>query len=338
MAPRLIITLGDPAGIGPEVILKSFQRSRIRRLSHIVVGSFDVLDYTRKKLQIKFPLQKIQDISEHPAMDAMLIYDINNVDMARYTVAQERAEYGKASYEYLEFATRIALSYFGTALVTAPIHKGAIHQAGINFPGHTEILESFCKTISPLSKNFVATTMFVVHNLRVFFYTRHLSLPQAISALDTDKLVQFLHKMDSQLKGLGFEKPHLAVSALNPHASDHGLFGDEEARILEPAVKIARQQNIFVDGPIPADSVFYQAAQGKYTAVLSLYHDQGHIACKSYDFEKTISVTLGLPFLRTSVDHGTAFDIAGKNLASCVSMEEAILKADELLNQQLQLG
>lgn len=337
MVPRLIITMGDPAGIGPEIILKSFQNHRIRAFSPLIVGSLAVLEYTCQKLQLHLPLQRVQQVATYVPSDAILVYDVDNVDMNHYTPGMEKAEYGKAAYQYLEIATVITTSNFGSALVTAPINKGAIHAADVSFPGHTEILEFLCKKLISSPTHLDATTMFLTHNLRIFFFTRHLPLSQAIAALDTNKIVLFLHKIHHQLQGLGFDYPHLALAALNPHASDHGLFGDEEERILAPAVQIARQQNLFVDGPIPADSVFYQALQGKYTAVVSLYHDQGHIACKTYDFERTVSVTLGLPFLRTSVDHGTAFDIAGKNLASSTSMEEAILQADALLNQQLRL-
>jgi 4-hydroxythreonine-4-phosphate dehydrogenase len=166
--------------------------------------------------------------------------------------------------------------------------------------------------------------MFQVHDLRVFFLTRHLSLADACKAVTRERLYNYIKRCTGALKLLGVDDPSLAVAGLNPHCGEHGLFGDEEVREMEPAIAQAQAEGYRVDGPRPADSVFHFALKGAWDAVLSLYHDQGHIATKMVDFERTISLTLGMPFLRTSVDHGTAFDIAGKGQASSVSMVEAI--------------
>lgn len=202
-------------------------------------------------------------------------------------------------------------------ICTGPIHKGAMRLAHIDEIGHTEMLGKAFGVPNPI-------TLFITRDLRIFFYSRHLSLRQAIDALDCDKIVAFAQSIHAHMKQLGFSSPKLALAALNPHASDGGQFGDEETRILLPAVQILRNIGIDISEPIGADSVFTLCARKKFNAVLSLYHDQGHIAAKTYDFERTISATLGLPVLRTSVDHGTALDIAWKGKAQAISMQTAL--------------
>ena len=203
------------------------------------------------------------------------------------------------------------------ALSTTPINKEALKAAKVPYIGHTEILADLTKSAEPL-------TMFQTHELRVFFLTRHLSLLDACKAVTRDRVLRHIRRCSEALGCLGISEPRLAVAGLNPHGGEHGLFGHEEDAEIAPAVEAARREGYRVDGPKPADSVFYFALKGAWDAVLSLYHDQGHIATKMVDFERTISLTLGLPFLRTSVDHGTAFDIAGTGKASATSMIEAI--------------
>ena len=188
--------------------------------------------------------------------------------------------------------------------------------------GHTEIVGALTGTENPL-------TMFQVRNLRVFFLTRHVSLRKACDLVTKDSLLTFIRDCVKALEVLGVKNPKIAVAGLNPHSGEHGLFGTEEVDHVIPAVETAKARGIDIEGPIGADSVFYQALNGRYDAVLSLYHDQGHIATKMVDFERTISITNGMPILRTSVDHGTALDIAGKGIASPVSMIEAIRLAVE---------
>ena len=192
--------------------------------------------------------------------------------------------------------------------------------AGVLEIGHTEILGGMTGVADPL-------TLFQTRELRIFFLSRHVSLRQACEVVTRERVERYGRACAEAMKRLGFASCRLAVAGLNPHAGEHGLFGDEEGQAIVPAVDTLRAEGISAVGPLPADSVFHQAAAGKYDAVLSLYHDQGHIAAKMYDFDRTISLTLGLPFLRTSVDHGTAFDIAGRGVASAISMEEAILAA-----------
>jgi 4-hydroxythreonine-4-phosphate dehydrogenase len=203
------------------------------------------------------------------------------------------------------------------AIATAPIHKESLRAAGIPYIGHTEIFAGLTQTEDPL-------TMFETRGMRVFFLTRHVSLRQACDMVTEERLLTYITRCCQALKDLGAAGGILAVAGLNPHGGEHGLFGNEETDIIAPAVRKAQSAGWPAEGPFGADSVFHWALQGRFAGVLSLYHDQGHIAAKTLDFERTVAVTLGLPFLRTSVDHGTAMDIAGQGIASDISMAEAI--------------
>lgn len=202
------------------------------------------------------------------------------------------------------------------AVSTAPIHKGAIKLVGVKQPGHTEIYQD--ETKSPY-----ALTMFSCHKLRVFFVSRHMSLVDACRYATKARILESIENIHKELRKVGIEDPLIAVAALNPHGGDNGLFGTEEIDELTPAIEAAQKKGIRAVGPAPADSVFHIGKSGKYDAILSLYHDQGHIACKTLDFEKSVTLTFGLPFIRSSVDHGTAFDIAGKAIAGCISLIES---------------
>lgn len=217
------------------------------------------------------------------------------------------------------------------AVSTAPIHKGAIKLVGVKEPGHTEIYQH--ATNSPY-----ALTMFSCHKLRVFFVSRHMSLVDACHYATKDVILEDVINIDKELRKVGIENPLIAVAGLNPHNGDHGLFGTEEITDIGPAVEAAKERGINCVGPCPADSVFHIGKSGKYDAILSLYHDQGHIACKTLDFEKSVTLTFGLPFIRSSVDHGTAFDIAGKGIAGCVSMIESTKVVAEYAAKQHERG
>lgn len=207
------------------------------------------------------------------------------------------------------------------AVATPPINKESLRAGNINFIGHTEIFGALTKTPDPL-------TLFQVHKLRVFFLTRHVSLLEMLGMIKKDRIKDYVKRCTDALRKLGVTEGTMAVAGLNPHSGELGLFGWEEVNVIAPACKELQDEGFNVVGPVPADSVFHQA-QGRYNSVLSLYHDQGHIATKTLDFERTISITAGMPILRTSVDHGTAFDIAGKNIVSEVSMVEAVKLAAE---------
>ena len=223
---------------------------------------------------------------------------------------------GRMSVDWIMKSIELGMAKKIDAVSTAPIHKRAIKLVGVKQPGHTEIYQD--ETHSPY-----ALTMFSCHKLRVFFVSRHMSVIDACKYATKERVLEDVINIDKELRKVGIENPLIAVAALNPHGGDNGLFGTEEITDLIPAVEAAKEKGINCTGPVPADSVFNIGKSGKYDAILSLYHDQGHIACKTLDFEKSVTLTFGLPFIRSSVDHGTAFDIAGKGIAGCVSMIES---------------
>jgi 4-hydroxythreonine-4-phosphate dehydrogenase len=233
---------------------------------------------------------------------------------------QIEAAAGQVAFEAVEQSISAALAGQIDVLVTAPIQKEAFRLAQVPYLDHTAALAGLCRSDQ-------AQTLFVTGNLRILFLTRHLPFREIAAHINRQDILSFVETAVKELSRIGLKEPSLALAALNPHGGDHGLMGDEEEQILRPAVDDLQSKGIRISGPVPADSVFHQAATGKYDAVISLYHDQGHIAAKTLDFYGTISLTLGLPFLRTSVDHGTAFDIAGKNMANEKSMVGAIRAA-----------
>ena len=230
---------------------------------------------------------------------------------------------GRSAITAVEAATRLALDRQVDAVVTAPINKEAIWAAGSEHLGHTEML-------GELTGARESTTMFIVRGLKIFFSTRHTSLRQAIEQIDRDRVSAAIGSALTALRVFGHPRPRLAVAALNPHGGEGGHFGREEIDHIAPAVEAAKAGGAEVAGPVPADSVFHQALEGRYDGVLAQFHDQGHIAAKTVDFDGTVSVTVGLPILRTSVDHGTAFDIAGTGRASHRTMVAAALAAADL--------
>ncbi|ARP44270.1 MULTISPECIES: 4-hydroxythreonine-4-phosphate dehydrogenase PdxA [Geobacillus] len=320
--PIIAIPMGDPAGIGPEIVVKALSNQKIYDVCQpLVIGHSEVLKRAMDITHISLNINEIKDPSEgkykHGTID---IVSLNNVDIDTLEIGKVQAQCGKAAYEYIETAVGLALDRKVSALATTPINKESLKAANVPFIGHTEILAALTNTNDPL-------TMFEVRNMRIFFLTRHLSLKDAIAAMTKERVCDYLIRCDQALQRLGVENRKIAVAALNPHGGENGLFGREEIDEILPGIQMAQEKGINAVGPVPADSVFHHALNGRYAAVLSLYHDQGHIAAKMADFERTISITNGLPFLRTSVDHGTAFDIAGKGMASSVSMEEAIILA-----------
>lgn len=318
--PIIGIPLGDPAGIGPEIVVKSLNKKEIYELCKpLVVGDKSTIEQAMKfcgiTLAINVVKEPIYARYEHGTID---LIDLSNVDINSLQIGKVQAMGGKAAFEYIKTVIELALEKKVDAIATTPINKESLRAAQVPYIGHTEILEDLTKTYNPL-------TMFQVYNLRVFFLTRHVSLKKACDLVTKESVYEFIIRCKEALRVLGIHNPKIAVAGLNPHSGEHGLFGFEEVNEIEPAIKKAKEENsIDVVGPIPADSVFHFGLKGKYDAVLSLYHDQGHIATKMVDFDRTISITNNMPFLRTSVDHGTAFDIAGTGKAGEVSMVEAI--------------
>ena len=323
--PLVAVTMGDPAGIGPEIILKALASSDLYGLSRpLVVGDLRTMADTARALALPVTVASVPASREgryaHGVVDVL---DLGNVDSSSLRMGVVQADAGRAAGQAVERAIHLAQAGEVDAIATAPLNKEALWAAGYPYPGHTEML-------AELTGSSESLTMFVIGSLRIFFLTRHVSLREAITQVTRARIRDTLGVMARVLEELGLRSPRLAVAALNPHAGEGGKMGDEEIREIIPGVQDARAAGLDVVGPIPADAVFHLAAEGRFDAVLSLYHDQGHIAAKMSDFYKTVSVTTGLPFVRTSADHGTAFAIAGKGVASAVSMIEAIRVAAEL--------
>jgi 4-hydroxythreonine-4-phosphate dehydrogenase len=319
--------MGDPAGVGPEIILKALMHDKIYDACRpVVVGCKEILEYFIKKYNLQLKIHIIENVNDGFFEPGTIdLINMANIDIVNMKVGEIQASCGSAAYEYIVKSTQLAIEKKINAIATAPINKESLKAANIPFIGHTEILASLTNSYNPL-------TMFQVYNLRVFFLTRHLSLKKACAFVTQQNVYEFIIRCGQALNCLGMQNPRIAVAGLNPHSGEHGLFGNEEIKEIEPAIMQSRREGMNVIGPVPADSVFLMGLRGKYDAILSLYHDQGHIATKMVDFERTISITNNLPFLRTSVDHGTAFDIAGKGIASEVSMTEAIILAAQYAN------
>lgn len=313
------IPLGDPAGVGPEIVVKAMANEEIYQVCRpVVIGDQGTVQQAMKFCGLNLGINAIDQPAQGTYQFGTIdLIDLANVDLNKLQLGKVQAMAGQAAFDYIKKTVELAMNGSIDAMATTPINKEALKAAGINYIGHTEILGDLSGSHDPL-------TMFQVFDLRVFFLTRHVSLRQACDLVTKERVLDYLIRCTEALARLGINNPKFAVAGLNPHSGEHGLFGDEEEKHIVPAINEARARGLNVVGPVPADAVFYFGLKGAYDAVLSLYHDQGHIATKMVDFERTVSVTNGLPFLRTSVDHGTAFDIAGTGKASSVSMEEAI--------------
>lgn len=319
MKPILGITMGDAAGIGPEIIVKALADKAIYEICRpLVIGDKKILDralnVTGSSLYCRAVPGPPQEGQEFGVID---VIDLNNLpaDIA-FGKVDKRA--GKAAYEFIEKAIRLSLNNEIHAIVTAPINKEAVNLAGYHFPGHTEILARLSDT-----KNYAM--MLVGETLKVIHVTTHVSLRKACDLITKERIVQVVELADRSLKLMGIAHPRIAVAGLNPHCGESGLFGDEDEKEIVPAVKECRSKGLTVSGPVPPDTVFYRAAIKKdFDIVVVMYHDQGHIPIKVLGFDTGVNVTVGLPFIRTSVDHGTAFDIAGKGIADSKSLKASL--------------
>jgi 4-phospho-D-threonate 3-dehydrogenase / 4-phospho-D-erythronate 3-dehydrogenase len=328
-APVLALTVGDPVGIGPEITASTLAELAGDPAHHgIAVGDRIAIEKAVEVLGLDVEVRTVDGWDTPPAGEGVIdVFDIGVLggEMLPWGTVDGKA--GRAAVTAIEVATRAAMEQQVAGIVTGPINKEAIWAAGSAHLGHTEMLGE----LTGVTKQ---DTMFVVrndahggHHLRIFFATRHASLRQALDMITVETQVDSIVRAHRALQVFGVEQPRLATAAINPHGGENGAFGDEEIEILRPAVEAVNERGLQVAGPIPADSVFHHGLIGRYDGVLSQYHDQGHIAAKTYDFDGTISVTVGLPILRTSVDHGTAFDIAGRGKADHGTMRSAYLAA-----------
>ncbi|MBN1780671.1 4-hydroxythreonine-4-phosphate dehydrogenase PdxA [bacterium] len=322
-SPLIGITVGDPAGIGPEIVVNALIKHALNRSHRLVVFADrsviqQALDQTGQHAEIV----EIGHPDEYtPDRDAIHLVNGQVLD-GPVQMGLIQAACGRSVYQHVALAIEWAMQERIDAIATAPLQKESLKAGGCPHLDHTAI----CKA---LTRSDDATTLFMVDRLRVFFLTRHIPLRDIADAIDEKLLTEAIPRCLGYLEMLGLEKPNLAVAALNPHGGEDGLFGTEERDLIAPVILKMQGKGYRVEGPVPGDSVFHLAHEGIFSGVLSLYHDQGHIATKTLDFYRTVSLTLGLPFLRTSVDHGTAFNIAGKNKANETSMIEAIRCADQ---------
>lgn len=331
--PIVAVTTGDPAGIGPETSVETLMQEKVyKQTKPFLVGAKPTIEKALKLKGCEFPINLIQKPSdgkyEFGVIDLIEPNDYDPVEVSNIEYGKIQKVAGKLAYDIIMKAIELGNNGQIDICATAPIHKEAIKLNNVKEAGHTEIFGN--NTDSKF-----ALTMFHTQNLRVFFLTRHVSLRDACDQVTKESTLSALQNIDSVFKGIGVDNPKIALAALNPHASDGGLFGEEEEKELIPAVNEATAQGLNVVGPVPADSVFFQAKNGMYDAILSLYHDQGHIACKTLDFEGTITLTWGLPFLRSGVDHGTAFDIAGQNKANYISMYNQLIVSSDYWRMQI---
>ena len=323
--PVVGITMGDPAGVGPEVIVKALARADAYALCRpLVIGDAGQL---RRAASILQSAVRIQSIAK--AQDARFIPGtVECIDAgpvpATLPYGKVSAAAGEAAYRYIERAVKLALDRDIDAICTAPINKEAMNAAGHRFPGHTELLARLTGTTE------VSLTL-LAPKLRVIHVTAHIGLIDAIAKIDAALVERTIVRGHELLSRAGLPQPRIGVCGINPHAGENGLFGrGEEEEKIAPAIEAARKRGWTIDGPLPADSLFYLAARGDYDLVVAMYHDQGHGPVKAMGLEHGVNVTAGLPIVRTSVDHGTAFDIAGTGKADERSMIEALKQAAAL--------
>ena len=322
--------MGDPAGIGPEVVIRALTGGDLPpEAGIIVVGSRSVLEERASQFDLPFSLPSVAGPAEaKQAGSVPALCEPEGLDLTTLQLGVASARGGRASLAYIEQAVDWALSGQVAALVTGPINKEALSLAGCAYPGHTELLAS--RTGSRR-----ATMMLVGGGLRVALATTHVALRRVAGLLSAERLVTTIQVTDEALREwFGVANPRIAVCALNPHAGDGGRLGTEDATVVAPAVAEARTKGVACEGPLPADALFYHAKQGRYDAVVALYHDQGLIPVKLLAFDEAVNVTLGLPIIRTSVDHGTGYDIVTRGVASCRSLVEAVKLAAAFIKKR----
>ena len=313
--PTIALTMGDPAGIGPEIVLKALADPDIVPLARwIVVGDGRVLEMAERFTGLK------RAKSELRSTDTL-------GDLSGFAFGRIDARCGAAAVEYVRVATELCLGGEADAMVTASLNKEAVVMSGLPFSGHTEYIAALCGATE--SRMLLAS-----ERLCTVHVSTHVAL-RAACDLNTGRIVRTIELGYDAMRLLGFERPRIAVCGLNPHAGEHGMFGQEDETLIAPAVEAARAKGIACSGPHAGDTIFLQASRGAYDLVVAMYHDQGHIPMKLIDFEGTVNVSLGIPIIRTSVDHGTAFDIAGKNQGDARSMKQAMRMAVKMAATRL---
>lgn len=328
LKPIIAITMGDPAGIGPEIIIKALQHPDVYgKCRPVVVGDAAVMELAARQMGMDsdITINAINSVGEAQfSLGCVDVLDQKLIDISTFEQGKVQAQCGNAAFQYVVTAIRLAMDKTVDATVTAPLNKEALNLAGHHFDGHTEIYAHFTGT-----KKYAM--LLADEFLRVIHVSTHVPLRKACDLVKKERIIDCTELITDACRQFGIKKPHIGIAGLNPHASDGGLFGDEERLEIEPAVRELRERGFNVDGPVPPDTLFAKAKCGKYDGCVAMYHDQGHIPFKVVGFNwdkqtgtmsaaKGVNITLGLPIIRVSVDHGTAFDVAGKNVASPEAM------------------
>lgn len=309
---KIAITIGDPAGIGPEIVLKAAMSHKIAMLCEpIIIGDMVVLEEVVEKLTMSVELNNLK------------IIDIGEIKDKSFLRGEPTVEGGRAAMSYIKIATKLALNKEVDAIVTAPISKESLKMAGFKWHGHTEMLAELTNT-----KDYAM--MFYSDRLKIILATIHVALRDVPVLITKDRVLKTISLAKKACDMMNIENPKIAVAGLNPHAGEAGIFGDEEIREIIPAINEAKKTGITVSGPYPADTLFYKAYNGEFDIIVCMYHDQGLIPLKMIAFDKAVNLTVGLPIIRTSPDHGTAYDIAWRGIANPSSMIEAINLAVKL--------
>jgi len=339
--PRLALTMGDVAGIGPEIIARALQRPELADLCEpVVIGDPDVLERALQLVGLTRKIVELDSLNRTAGQSVppnqIACFNSSSVDAADVPPGRIDGRAGRAAYDWLVSATRAALDRQIDGIVTAPLSKAALHAGGHHFPGHTEILAAECGVddfamMLYLPRCQVVKGPFGLGVAHVTLHTSLASVPKLLTTAGIQEKISLVHHF---LRRLGCPEPRIGVCALNPHAGEDGLFGREEPEIIAPAVREARRQHLAADGPFPADTLLQRAVHGAYDGVVAMYHDQGHIALKLIAFQKAVNVTLGLPIVRTSPSHGTGFDISWRGMADDGGMLAAIRVATELIRHQ----
>ena len=337
--PRIALTVGDVAGIGPEVVVRAIAEQRLTRFCRpVVIGHPAVVKRAKQLTGATFDVTEVESLAEIDwSSPAVPCWNPSIGEAEDVPIGRIDARAGQAAYDYLVAATRAALRGEIDAITTAPLNKAALHAAGLNFPGHTEILahecsvQDFAMMLYLPPGDALPKGEFGLGVAHVTLHTSIRSVPGLLTILHIRETIQLVSDF---LKRLGCKSPRVGVCALNPHAGEEGLFGDEESTLIAPAVKESRNLGVNATGPIPADALLRRAVHGEFDGVAAMYHDQGHIALKLIGFERAVNVTLGLPIVRTSPSHGTAFDIAWQGKARAEGFVEAVRTAALLVRSR----
>ena len=331
--PLLAITMGDAAGSGPEIVTKALVDLQTRAVCRtVVIGDAATMRAALKVTGVLGEVRAIAKLSEALFRNGIIeVIDLHNIQLDRLTRGQVDPMAGKAAFEYIKLAADLALDGKCDAIVTSAINKESLNKAGYHYDGHTQLLAELCGARD-------VAMMLVSGQLRITHVTTHVSLRQAIEQIRPERILTVLRLTNEALRQMGIDEPRIAMAGLNPHAGESGLFGDEELKYITPAIEAARCQGMDIVGPFPPDSVFLRTSEGQFDAAIAMYHDQGHIAIKMLGITQGVNVTLGLPIIRTSVDHGTVFGKAGKGTADPTSLIQAIKLATVMYRNRRRLS